>query len=113
MQVGAPGALRVFRGTFVSQLMLYKAMMAKERCGTDGTRVMYVHDGPLQQFCARLLPLMSRLTALNLFIPSVPPLPALEHLKHLELHMSKLLLDSPMLEYCMSRTIILGDCKHV
>jgi len=88
-----PGALRVFRGSFIDHLMAQKAMMAKERRGTHGARPLYISKGPLERFCARLLPLMGRLTALNLIIPSVPQLPAFQELKHLELHSS----ESPIL----------------
>ncbi|CAL8469830.1 g9372 [Coccomyxa elongata] len=85
-----PAALRVFRGSFVSDLTTYQAMLAKERHRHDGSgRAEFKHtcsEGPVERLCARLLPLMDRLTALNLFIPRVPRLPPFKELEHLELH---------------------------
>ncbi len=52
----------------------------------DGRRTIYGLEGPLERLCARLLPLMSRLTALNLSIPKAPQLPPFNDLEHLELH---------------------------
>ncbi len=49
-------------------------------------------EGPVERLCARLLPLMDRLTALNLFIPKCPQLPSFNELEHLELHCSEILL---------------------
>ncbi len=80
----------MFRGSFVTCHMAYKAMMAKNRCSTDGARPIYISDGPLEFHCACWLPLMGRLADLNLFIPRIPPLPAFEELMHLQLHMSAL-----------------------
>ncbi|CAL8462513.1 g2046 [Coccomyxa elongata] len=82
----APTALRVFRGSFISDLMAHKAMMAKERNGSNGARPLYISEGPLERLCARLLPLMGRLTALNLSMPKAPQLPSFNELEHLELH---------------------------
>ncbi|BDA46377.1 hypothetical protein COCOBI_08-4690 [Coccomyxa sp. Obi] len=84
-----PAALRVFRGSFISHVMAHKAMMAKDRRGSDGARPLYISEGPLERLCARLLPLMGRLTALNLSIPRVPQLPPFNELVHLELHSIK------------------------
>lgn len=98
-----PGALRVFRGSFISQLMAHKAMMAKERRGTDGARPLYISEGPLERFCALLLQLMGRLTALNLTIPSIPQLPSFQELKHMELHSS---------EYPILIAISTPQCMH-
>ncbi|BDA46510.1 hypothetical protein COCOBI_08-6040 [Coccomyxa sp. Obi] len=79
-------ALRVFRGSFFSRHIAEKAIMAKGRQVSDLAQPPQFPEGPLERLCARLLPLMGRLTVLNLTIPKVPQLPPFEQLEHLELH---------------------------
>ncbi|BDA46509.1 hypothetical protein COCOBI_08-6030 [Coccomyxa sp. Obi] len=82
----APAALRVFRGTFISHEMVYKAMMTSSLQGLRRARLLYISEGPLERLCACLLPLMGGLTVLNLFIPKAPQLPPFNKLEHLEIH---------------------------
>lgn len=86
----APTAIKVFRGTFISHVMVYMAIMTKLPQGLSWERFYNISDGPMERLCADLLPLMGSLTALNLLIPRVPRLPAFHELEHLELHSSKI-----------------------
>jgi hypothetical protein len=105
-------AARAFKGCFVSELMTWKRMNAKEHSGTQVPRPLYISNGPLEGLCAMLLSLMPRLRALNLFISFIPQLPPFQELRHLELHAVKFsgiqaaVLGMPVLE-----TLFLS-CEH-
>ena len=80
-------ALKVFRGSFVSHYMAHYASLAKDN--QDRGRPLYDSEGPLERLCARILPLMSHLIALNLLVPKAPQLPPFNKLVQLELHASE------------------------
>lgn len=105
-------ALREFRGTFVSELMTWKRMSARERTGTQAPRPLYVSSGPLEALCALILPLMSRLQALNLFISFIPQLPPFQELRNLELHAVKFGGVQGLVSRLTALKTLLLSCEH-